>query len=377
MESKRRKVAIYGVCKNEEYNIDKWHEHAKNADYLFLLDTGSTDNTIQKAKDLGINILSASIIPWSETIAKNTALSLLPTGIDVCICLDLDQIIVTKNWKAILDSLEEVPTIGNVFYKSQTGYKDETRTNWHPLIHSRNNVYWLKYRPRPTNVVDFGKEKVNVNIEVLHMPGNDDRFEDREPLYIDTYLREHEILLEYASLDYQFDVVGGLALSFFEIGNIEKFIEYFDKFMIIYNQYISNKKDFENNELFPVDRLLGQLFLSKSLCLPEKAEDLLLSSLDNKHIINPEEIDRMIMKLAIIYFIKSDKDLSKYYIGLLNNTEYVEDICEILITKNNLLDLSEAELKKIKIYYGTTGFGKWHPELSQESLDYFMRQANG
>ena len=40
-----KKIAIYAICKNEEKFVDKWVESMLEADYICVMDTGSTDNT--------------------------------------------------------------------------------------------------------------------------------------------------------------------------------------------------------------------------------------------------------------------------------------------------------------------------------------------
>ena len=44
------KVIVYAICKNEEKYVDKWYDSVKEADKIFVLDTGSTDNTIRRLK---------------------------------------------------------------------------------------------------------------------------------------------------------------------------------------------------------------------------------------------------------------------------------------------------------------------------------------
>ena len=46
------KVAIYTIALNERQFVEKWYEAAKEADYLLIADTGSTDGTIEAAKKL-------------------------------------------------------------------------------------------------------------------------------------------------------------------------------------------------------------------------------------------------------------------------------------------------------------------------------------
>ena len=46
------KVCVYAICKNEEKFVDRWYESIKEADKIVVLDTGSTDNTVQKLSKL-------------------------------------------------------------------------------------------------------------------------------------------------------------------------------------------------------------------------------------------------------------------------------------------------------------------------------------
>jgi glycosyltransferase involved in cell wall biosynthesis len=50
------KIAVYTITKNEEKFIQKWYESAKDADYLVILDTGSSDDTVKIAESLGISV---------------------------------------------------------------------------------------------------------------------------------------------------------------------------------------------------------------------------------------------------------------------------------------------------------------------------------
>lgn len=88
------KIAVYAIAKNEEHFVKRWAESAKDADYLLIADTGSTDNTVAVAKELGIVCHTISVKPWRFDDARNASLALLPEDIDYCIALDLDETIV-------------------------------------------------------------------------------------------------------------------------------------------------------------------------------------------------------------------------------------------------------------------------------------------
>jgi glycosyltransferase involved in cell wall biosynthesis len=96
------KVAVYTIALNEEQFVEKWYESAKDADYLLIADTGSTDSTVAKAKVLGINVIKISINPWRFDDARNASLSLIPSDIDYCIALDMDEVIL-PGWRKELE----------------------------------------------------------------------------------------------------------------------------------------------------------------------------------------------------------------------------------------------------------------------------------
>lgn len=100
------RVAVYTIALNEEQFVRDWYESAKEADYLLIADTGSTDGTVALAKSLGINVVEISIKPWRFDDARNASLACLPNDIDYCIALDMDEVLV-PGWRK---HLESVPT---------------------------------------------------------------------------------------------------------------------------------------------------------------------------------------------------------------------------------------------------------------------------
>ena len=57
------KIAIYTIAKNEEKYVEQFMSTAKEADYIIVLDTGSTDNTVNKLRELGATVYQKSIVP--------------------------------------------------------------------------------------------------------------------------------------------------------------------------------------------------------------------------------------------------------------------------------------------------------------------------
>ena len=100
------KIAVYSCSLNEEKNAKNWSDCCEGADQKLILDTGSTDNTVQLLKDNGVQVCHANIRPWRFDDAFNMALNCLDDDVDVAVRLDLDERL-TPYWR---DHLEAVWT---------------------------------------------------------------------------------------------------------------------------------------------------------------------------------------------------------------------------------------------------------------------------
>ena len=110
-----KKICVYAICKNEEKFVDRWYESIKDADGIFVLDTGSTDDTVKKLKNHGITVKEMDIKPWRFDVARNESLKMIPEDFDICISLDLDEVMIDgwkenilKAWKNDTDRLRYV-----------------------------------------------------------------------------------------------------------------------------------------------------------------------------------------------------------------------------------------------------------------------------
>ena len=136
------KIAVYTIALNEEHFVQRWYESAKEADYLLIADTGSSDNTVGIARDLGINVIKISVKPWRFDDARNASLAALPADIDFCIALDMDEVLV-PGWRKHIDQVS----------KGTTRPRYKYTWNWNPdgtpglqyggdKIHARQGYRW-------------------------------------------------------------------------------------------------------------------------------------------------------------------------------------------------------------------------------------------
>jgi hypothetical protein len=87
-----RRVVVYGVALDEAAHVKRWATTAlAEADEVVLVDTGSTDDTVKVAEEMGVTVHRISVVPWRFDMARNAALALLPSDADVCLSLDMDE----------------------------------------------------------------------------------------------------------------------------------------------------------------------------------------------------------------------------------------------------------------------------------------------
>ena len=96
------KICVYAISKNEEKFVDRWFSSMKEADEIYVLDTGSSDKTVKKLKKLGVHVYKKKINPWRFDIARNLSLKLVPNDTDIYVCTDLDEIFL-PGWRKKLE----------------------------------------------------------------------------------------------------------------------------------------------------------------------------------------------------------------------------------------------------------------------------------
>lgn len=89
----KNKICVYAICKNESQFVEQWVESMSEADYIVVLDTGSTDNTYELLKENPkIHRVEQKVInPWRFDVARNESLKLVPEDANILLCTDLDE----------------------------------------------------------------------------------------------------------------------------------------------------------------------------------------------------------------------------------------------------------------------------------------------
>ena len=140
---KKYKVCVYAICKNEEKFINRWVESMKEADEIYVLDTGSTDNSRKLLKKLGVNVKKKVINPWRFDVARNESLKLVPSDADICVCTDLDEVL-EKGWRKKLEEIwQDNITRLRYNYNWKLDENNKPIVNFYTdKIHIRDNYKW-------------------------------------------------------------------------------------------------------------------------------------------------------------------------------------------------------------------------------------------
>ena len=139
------KVCVYAICKNESQFVARFLDAASEADYICVLDTGSTDDTLAKLRGSGAIVGQAAIDPWRFDAARNESMKLIPADADICCCVDLDERF-RPGWRAALEAAWRPDTTRARYRYVWSFLPDggEGHVFWPDKIH-KNGVYrWTR-----------------------------------------------------------------------------------------------------------------------------------------------------------------------------------------------------------------------------------------
>ena len=137
------KIIVYAIAKNEEKFVKRWVDSMKEADDIYVLDTGSDDNTIKLLKENKVKVFSKKIKPWRFDIARNESLKLVPNNVDICVCTDLDEVF-EKGWRKKIETLwnKDITRLGYNYNWSLDKNNKPIVNFYIEKIHSRKNYKW-------------------------------------------------------------------------------------------------------------------------------------------------------------------------------------------------------------------------------------------
>lgn len=308
------KIAISAICKNETLNIESWYDSIKEADYICVLDVGSTDDSYEKLKSLPITASQKVFTSFSFGAARTACWKLIPQDTDYVFILDLDERI-NDNWRILLEeNLKEGSFTKGLIERIEFSKDISLITRIFPY---NKNYSWkfpvseeLFNNNTPLFSRAIGNSKILKNIYLKHLNAKKREF-SRTNLQIER-LSEARKMIEDPTIEI-FDriLISESAISTFEtVRNGELNLEDYSPFInLLENQEVF--KEGEENYSY-IQNLINYYYLLKG---DKENKDLLINF--NKIVDSPIE-DLLFYKEFLKIFIKNSKELSlKFFKGLM------------------------------------------------------------
>lgn len=147
------KVAVYTICKDELPNVDKWMNSMLEADYLCVLDTGSTDGTWERILEWKgkypdkIIVSRAEVKPWRFDVARNANMKLIPRDADFCISTDFDEVLMPGWGKAFREAWGK-SNKHRMWYKYAWSHNADgtpARVFWYDKCHDNSGHWYWRF----------------------------------------------------------------------------------------------------------------------------------------------------------------------------------------------------------------------------------------
>ena len=142
----KNKVCVYAICKNESQFVEQFLNAAAEADYIVVLDTGSTDGTYEALKaDSRVTRVEQKIItPWRFDVARNESMKLIPDDANICVSVDFDEFY-EPGWAEILREKWDDNKHCMAHYRYAWNHDEQgnpIKVFTYEKIHSRNDWVW-------------------------------------------------------------------------------------------------------------------------------------------------------------------------------------------------------------------------------------------
>jgi len=143
--SNNNKICVYAICKNERQFVEKWLDNVSEADYIVVLDTGSTDGTYEFLQnDPRVTKVKQKIYDnFRFDEARNDSMKLCPKDANILFCTDFDELL-NPGWAAMIKlNWKENTNRGYYTYAWDHNEKGEPRNIFkYDKMHDRN-YHWI------------------------------------------------------------------------------------------------------------------------------------------------------------------------------------------------------------------------------------------
>ena len=174
------KVCVYAICKNESQFVDRWMDSMCEADAVYVLDTGSTDDTAARLRARGAIVETETVSPWRFDVARNRSLEMVPDDADICVCTDLDEYF-HPGWRVLFERAW-IPGTSRAAYRYTWNFNpdgSEGYVFWTEKAHTRFGYRWTHPVHEVLSWTGDGREGGKVYIEGVQLDHRADNTKSR------------------------------------------------------------------------------------------------------------------------------------------------------------------------------------------------------
>lgn len=173
-------VCVYAICKNESKFVDRWMDSMREADSVYVLDTGSADDSAALLRARGAQVTVETISPWRFDTARNRSLELVPDDADICVCTDIDEYF-HPGWRRLLEEAWKPGTTRAAYRYTWNFNPDgsEGYVFWTEKAHSRHGYVWTHPVHEVLSWVGEGQEGGKVYVEGMQLDHRADNSKSR------------------------------------------------------------------------------------------------------------------------------------------------------------------------------------------------------
>ena len=159
------KIAISTISKNEEHNVEAFIESCKDADLISVLDTGSSDKTVELLQKHDAFAGQVMISPFRFDEARNKALDRIPEDYDVVISIDLDERL-QDGWREELEKIwnDDCETISYWYIGDYSN--GQPNGTWRSKIFRRKGYKWF-YPVHEMPLPEDGRQPKMINTDKI------------------------------------------------------------------------------------------------------------------------------------------------------------------------------------------------------------------